>query len=165
MNPVSTHSKQKSLLYALAAACCFFAGVAGWAEVSRLEEARKEEDMSRRLAELEGQLVLSGGILDTVIAAVAEGGAPAEGTPSQAVLRILEAVQKAVEKTLASAPAESPLLRSQAVMLSEFANLHAIHGNPAKRAELVAAALGLFRKRAATGPDTPGKQRDLSVGL
>jgi hypothetical protein len=99
MDPGNAAAKQR-LVRALVAACCILACIAGWAVLSAHEAAHRAEEIRRRFAHVEEQATIGSALAGAILAAVTEASAASGGTPSQAVLRILDAVKAAVEASL-----------------------------------------------------------------
>jgi tetratricopeptide (TPR) repeat protein len=103
--------------------------------------------------------------VDGLIFNIAQGLQNVAGMRVETIRTILETTRRTVDQLLASAPNDPRLLRSQSVMLQNFATTYWSAGDLKDAISAAAESLDIARKLAAQDPGNALTQRDVSVSL
>lgn len=148
--------RQRRWIAGLSAIALALGGLAVWAEINRREAVAQRQEAERNFA------VAKQGA-DSLVVDIAQGLRNVEGMRTEAVSTILERAERVFASLVERSGDNKELLRSQAVMLMEFADTYEAKGDTAKQLNAAELALAATKRLTAADQGNPVWLADLSL--
>jgi len=159
-------SRQRALrrsVAGLAAIAVALAGLAGWAEINRRDAVAQRAVAEARRKEAEQNFVAAKQGADALVFDIAQALRNQMGMRTATVRKILGTAEQVFDKLVVNAGGDKDLLRSQSVMLNEFATTYGDQGDTQKEDEVSRKSLAIMEKLTAAEPNNAEWQYDLSI--